>query len=300
MSTIYILDELNIPEAQKIQEVLSPHYEVKAISGLDALKEELTGETQAVVLSNYSPQPNTLLKSAQIKAILPTVACIEVCAQKESVDLSDPSFDFDFLLSPITKLDLLSRVSTALRQTELLSNVEASAQLDEVTQLYNRRYFLKRLNEEISLSKRHLSPLSCVIIGVDYFQLYLDSYGYDFVNDVVCSMAKAVQEHKRNEDIIARIGDDEIGLLLPRSTEKGAKILAERIIQSIQGIDFKSGENTEILSVHSGIAGFPLTNEDKGADADAVVRYARHALHNARCSSDNPSVTMFSEIKPAI
>ncbi len=296
MSTIYILDEPNITELKQIQDVLNPHYKLLPLSGLDALNEELKGQSYAVVLMPFSPGKPLV---AQVKSTLPTATCIEICAEQEAEKISGHSFETDFLISPMTSLDILSRVSTALRQSELLANVEASAQQDEITQLYNRRYFLQRLNEEISLSKRHMSPLACVIIGVDFFQLHLDSYGYDFVNNIVCKMADVIQTHKRNEDIIARIGDDEIGLLLPRSTEKGAKILANRIVQSIQGVEFHSGKDIETLSIHSGIAGFPLSDPDEVADADALVRYARHALHNARCTKKE-RVTIFSQIKPQI
>jgi diguanylate cyclase (GGDEF)-like protein len=159
---------------------------------------------------------------------------------------------------------------------------------------------MQRLGEEISLSRRHLSPLCCVVVGINLYQVYLDSYGYNFINALLRFLADKIGGMIRHEDIVARLGDDEIALLLPRSSEKGAKIITDRLVQQLNEAIFKFGNYEEEVSVCAGIAGYPLS-DGSSADADVIIRYARHALHQARNTDhDDSGVQLFSEIKPAL
>ncbi len=300
MTKICIFNDPTVPEADFIEQTLRGFYPVVRVDSWATLDQQLKSQESTVVIFTAPPEKLNA-QMAQIKAMLPVAACICVNTQEEAQKIPGFQFDADFLLTPLTRFEVLSRVATAARQTEMLTNIETSAQLDEVTQLYNRRYFINRLNEEISLSRRHMSPLAVMVFGVNFFQMYLDSYGYGYVNELIRHIALVVQNHKRQEDIIARIGDDEIGLLLPHSTPKGARPLADRIIRTIQETPHQCGNIEEEITVHAGVAGYPSDDAaDKDeADADALIRYARHALHNARCSIDR-SVQVFSEIKPVL
>nr|MBX2860647.1 GGDEF domain-containing protein [Vampirovibrio sp.] len=228
------------------------------------------------------------------------IGMIQVMNHEDAQTLPGHQFEVDFLLPPLTRFEVLSRVSTALRHSETLSSLESSTQTDEVTQLYNRTYFLKRLAGEIALSKRHESPVCCVVLGINYYQVFLDSYGYEFINGLLKHLAVIIKSHIRQEDMVARVGDEELALLLPRSSEKGAQVMTERIIRSVLELPFEFEEQTEEITLHAGIAGYPMIEESdtQEADADALIRYARHALHNAK-SSESRTIQCFGEIKPA-
>ena len=320
MSTIYLIDDTLADEKKLLRETLSAHYNVKMVPTIQALGGVLKEQTQAVVIFRAEPK-KMALQTAQIKNVLSSAACILVCEQADVEHVPGVRFEWDFLPSPMTSFDILSRVSTALRQTELQARIDSFAQLDEITQLYNRRYFLNRLNEEISLARRHHTQLACAVIGINFYQAFLDSYGYDFVNDLLRTVAAVVQEHKRNEDVIARISDDEIALLLPRSSEKGAGLQSSRILKAVSDLDFKFGDVTESISLATGVVGFPVQETierrnaatgDEKINADVLLRYARHALHNARhqadfgdeCAEDEAEPTiplaLFSEIQPTL
>ena len=296
MATIYLFSDQPFPEAELVQDSLklvkNPLQEVRT---WEALENELVGQKQAIVLLNI-PVAEIPVMVSRIKHTLKTAACIVLLSNEQRDYQPFTQVDADFLWRPIQPFELLSRVATANRLTELLSTLEETAQQDEVTLLYNRRYFINRLNEEISLSKRHLSPLSCVVLGINFYQIYLDSYGYGFIHQFLKYIASLVQAEVRQEDILARISDDEIGLLLPRSTEKGAKILTDRILHKLNQIQFKDGANEEAITLRAGIAGYPLVDE-ASADADSLIRYARHALYQARCSKKE-TVCLFSQIQP--
>ncbi|MBY0404609.1 MAG: GGDEF domain-containing protein [Cyanobacteria bacterium] len=305
MTAIYLLSATptTFTGFEQIRSIVGALYPIREVASMEALQGLLESEKEAVVVFHVqTPQISPLVN--QIKGILSTASCIAVMdPEPNDVLLSDQAgllAECDLLLTPLKGYEILSRISSAVRLTELRAVIEASSHMDEVAPLFNRKYFSDRLNSEISLSKRHLSPLCVVVIRLNFFQVYVDSYGYDFVVNILKYMAGIVKKQVRQEDIIARVSDDEIALLLPRSTEKGAKTLVSRIIQELTTQLYYDkaymGDDGEELSAHAGVAGFPIPDDDS-ADADSLIRYARHALHQARCSEDN-LIMLFSEIQP--
>ncbi len=304
MTSILILTDA-LSETQpnfafRVAEVVGERYPVQSIGSVQALFDALGDPLQAVVLLQAEPDRLvTLLR--QCRNLLPgtvLVALYPANATGEAYSVLDT--DCLFLTEGFTDFQLLAVIAAAVRQAELLSSIADSTQLDEVTNLFNRRYFMLRLSEEISLSRRHLSPLCCVILSVDLYRMYLDSYGYTFVNALLRFLADKVGGMVRHEDMIARIGDDEIAILLPRSTEAGAKIFTSRLVQNLNQLVFKYGNYVEDIAVCAGVAGYPFADMPN-ADADTVVRYGRHALYQAKANPDSPQkVQLFSEIRPAL
>lgn len=210
-----------------------------------------------------------------------------------------------FLKSPMTEFEVQSALSGAMQISTLQQRLGIMNREDEVEGLYNRRYFLHRVDEEMSLARRHLSPLACVVISVRFLPMYVDSYGYQFLQSLFRHLHHAVHEHIRQEDIVARLSDEEVAILLPRSTEKGARVLANRILMSIQSTTFDYDGNKEDIEPYAGIAGYPFADNSEG-NAETVVRYARHALHRAKCQDkdekgdDDVAIELFSNIQPAL
>ncbi len=303
MTAIFVLADAGLSDAGEVEKHLSSvagkRYAIEVVSTLDALQNRLEDVRQAVVFFSASIEKTAPLIQ-QCRSLLPGTAFVSII--DEAVASKPPVLETDchFVRRPLDPFILLTQLSGAVRQAELLAAIADTAQLDESTSLYNRRHFIQRLGEEISLSKRHLSPLCCVTLGVNFYQMYLDSYGYDFINELLRYLADKIGSVVRHEDIVARISDDEIAILLPRSTEKGAKVFTNRLILDLNASVFKYGGYEEEISICAGLAGYPFADNSK-ADADTVIRYARHALHQARCSSaEHVKVQLFSEIKPAL
>lgn len=188
----------------------------------------------------------------------------------------------------------------AMRQAQLLATLSESAQRDEVSNLFSRPYFMTRITGELSLAKRHQAELSLVVLGLDCYQLYLDSYGYRFVNAMLRFLGEQIIGMIRHEDVMARIGDDEIGILLPRSTEIGAKTLATRMVQALNSLVFSYGGHTEEMLVSAGVVAYPVANANC-PDADTLLRYGRHALYQSKADEDEACrVCLFSEIVPTL
>jgi diguanylate cyclase (GGDEF)-like protein len=304
MTTIYVLGEgftsASAELAARLAVLAAGRYPVETIDTLSDLQTHLFRKKQAVVV--FSAKPEALLSILnECRSVLSSVGFVAVL--EDGVlpgDVPVLEMGCHFLRSPFDEFELMNQLAAAVRHCELLAAVAGVDQSDEVTNLFNRRYLMQRLGEEISLSKRHLSPLCCVVLGINLYQIYLDSYGYNFMNALLHFLGDKIGGMIRHEDVVARIGDDEIAILLPRSTEKGAKIFTDRLVHNLNGATFQYGTYEEGVSVCAGVAGYPLP-DGVGADADVVIRYARHALHQARhADQDEARVQLFSEIKPAL
>lgn len=303
MTAVFILtDGLAIaPDAleAQLEAENGSRFLIKQVAGVAELQERLPKDKKAVVFFS-APAEAALALIEGCRGMRPGTAFIMVARNDQSPTFQELELDCHILRQPFDTADLLGRLNAALRQGELLQTLADCTQTDEVTNLYNRRYYIQRLSEEISLSRRHLSPLCCVVVGVNFYQMYLDSYGYNFINALLRFLADKITGMVRHEDIIARIGDDEIAVLLSRSTEKGAKVFTDRLVRDLNATIFKYGTYEEEISVCAGVAGYPLP-DFAGADADTLIRYARHALHQAKVATDDAKkVQLFSEIRPAL
>jgi diguanylate cyclase (GGDEF)-like protein len=165
---------------------------------------------------------------------------------------------------------------------------------------------MERMDKELLFAKQHELPVACVVVNLDFFTVYLDSYGYSVTMEMVHYAASILQQQVRQEDVIARIRDDEFAMLLPQCSELGAQVLCERILAKLANTPFlKTLENgnpvEESLSFHAGVAGFPLVYEES-VDADSLLRYAQHALHVSKFANDNDEdpVQLISAIRPVL
>lgn len=297
MTHLYVLAEKQAEKlAARATNTVGERYPVQVIEDEQTLLEKLPGSRHAIILAAIDPT-RFLALLQQCRGVLPSTTLVGILHEAES---SVPALDMDchLLTADFTDFDLLSRIASAVRQAELLATIADTSQLDEVSSLFNRRYFMQRTSEDISLSKRHLSPLCVVILSIDYYRMYLDSYGYSFINALFRFLADKINGMIRHEDTVARLGDDEIAILLPRSTEAGARIFTARLVENLNQLSFQYGAYVEDIAVSAGLVGYPLTDFPQ-ADADTLVRYGRHALHQAKADSEEGTkVCLFSEIRP--
>jgi two-component system, cell cycle response regulator len=129
--------------------------------------------------------------------------------------------------------DFLSRLATV--SSICLENVchyeqtVISALTDALTGLYNRRYLLRRLDEEIKRAARYQQVLSCLFVDADHFKRINDQYGHHVGDLVLRELADRVREQMRASDVVTRYGGEEFAALLPQTTGSDARSLAERI-----------------------------------------------------------------------
>ena len=151
----------------------------------------------------------------------------------------------DFALKPLRPKELLTRLRRVLRERALLAErMRMEEQLreltitDDLTKLHNSRYFFKQLQSEMDRALRYSHPLSLLLIDVDDFKHYNDTYGHLEGDKVLVSLGEVIQGCLRKNDSGYRYGGDEFTAVLPETRGKEATTVAERIREGFGAIDF--------------------------------------------------------------
>lgn len=115
----------------------------------------------------------------------------------------------------------------------------AISEVDDLTGVYNYRFFERALQEAVTVSDRSSAPLSLLIIDIDHFKHVNDKYGHLAGNQVLCTLAQTLQEMVRDADTVARYGGEEFTILLPGITMSEGHAVAERIRKRVEDMAFE-------------------------------------------------------------
>ena len=160
---------------------------------------------------------------------------------------------------------------------------------DEVTGLYNRRFFSIRLEEEVSRYRRFNHPVSVMLIDLDAFKDINDELGHGAGDDTLRDMADILLKYSRGINVICRYGGDEFAVLLVETSKAGARLYADRIRQVLATYPFANGRR---VTASFGIAALP---EDVEPAADDLIRAADEALYAAKRAGKN-RVSVFEDV----
>lgn len=151
---------------------------------------------------------------------------------------------------------------------------------DDLTDVYNRRYFYEKLEEEIKRSERYRTVLSLIMLDIDYFKHFNDTHGHQAGDSVLRDVALLLRNNVREQDLVARYGGEEFAIILPETGKQVAGKLAERIrgCLSAQAFHFKETLQSGKLTISLGVATFP---EDAKSLND-LVETADRALYKAK------------------
>jgi len=185
----------------------------------------------------------------------------------------------------------------ALRLDSAYKEIEtSSAQLkefsfkDEVTGLYNRRFFSIRLEEEVSRYRRFNHPVAVVLLDLDGFKEINDELGHAAGDETLRGMAEILLKYSRGINVICRYGGDEFAVLLVETSKGGARLYADRIRYVLPGFHFVHGRR---VTASFGIASLP---EDVTPAPDALIRAADEALYAAKRAGKN-RVSVYEDIR---
>jgi len=203
---------------------------------------------------------------------------------------------FDYIKTPVDNQELVVRVKNMLKIKELRDKLKTLATTDELTGLHNRKYLLERMEQEISRAKRYGNALSVLLFDLDFFKVVNDIYGYEWGDVLLRSIADKLKQLIRKEDIITRYGDEEFVVVLPNTSEDNAFLFAERFRKDIEKMEFipAGEEERHPITISGGISTFPCL-PDTEEDANTIIRYAEHALYNAKKRGKN-KIVQFSQL----
>lgn len=203
---------------------------------------------------------------------------------------------YDLIKTPVDNDELSIRAKSLIKIKDLRDKINQVSTTDELTGLHNRKYLHERLEQEISRAKRYGTKLSCLLFDLDFFKVVNDIYGYDWGDVLLRSIADKLKQLIRKEDILTRYGDEEFLLILPNTSEENAFLFAERFRRDIEKMEFipAGEEERHPITISGGISTYPcLENVDE--DVNTIIRYAEHALYNAKKRGKN-KIIQFSQI----
>jgi len=163
---------------------------------------------------------------------------------------------------------------------EANKKISHQAATDELTELFNRRYFNECLTAALSASRRHTYPLSMIMIDLDHFKSVNDNYGHSTGDLILKTFSNLLREMIRTEDVAARWGGEEFIVLLPHTASDAAAALAERIRIAFE--QQSDGATKIVLS-----ASFGVVQSQESDDADTLIRRADGALYQAKREGRN-------------
>lgn len=180
------------------------------------------------------------------------------------------------------------------------SNIEAGyhdeiyrlTTIDGLTQVYNKRYFLKELQRELNRSLRHGRELSLILCDIDHFKATNDTYGHLAGDYILRQVAQLMRQHIRRDDIIARYGGEEFVLLLPELGKAKAAPLAEKLRELVASRTFEFDNVAVAVTLSMGIADLSehrgtMARHGRGNDCFALIRLADERLYRAKQAGRN-------------
>lgn len=188
-------------------------------------------------------------------------------------------------LIQITDATLSVKREHALRSRSERLGRQAST--DALTGAYNRRFFDERFTAEFGRAQRQTAPLSLIMLDVDYFKLYNDTYGHPAGDKVLVSIVKALKSQlNRPTDVVARYGGEEFAIILPDSNAEGSQIIAERLRGAVSNLNIPHSESAvaDRITISIGIATY---QPDTDCNTICFLEMADTALYDAKHGGRN-------------
>ena len=173
----------------------------------------------------------------------------------------------------------MARLETVNRFLEDVSNT------DQLTKLNNRHYFVKRYHEEYRRAQRHGDTISVIMLDIDHFKHFNDTYGHLAGDQCLVAVAKALSDCiSRAGDSLARFGGEEFIVLLTHTDLDGAHTVAERLRQAVEAIELELEEQTVSVTISLGVASIVPNSPDH---PEQLIQTADEALYSAKQQGRN-------------
>jgi diguanylate cyclase (GGDEF)-like protein len=180
-------------------------------------------------------------------------------------------------ISDITQLDLKT----------MSDNLEIISQIDVLTGLYNRRYFNEAYDREWKSAVRLKAPISLIMIDIDFFKKYNDTYGHLKGDECLAAIAGEIKKNAmRPRDVASRFGGEEFIMMLPETDLDGAVFLVKSLLKAVENLNIEHEsspiDNRVTLSI-----GIISLIPNKNNDMDTLLKMSDDALYEAKKDGRN-------------
>jgi len=171
------------------------------------------------------------------------------------------------------------RLSLSLANLKLREMLRGQSIRDALTGLFNRRYFEESLNRELSRAGRMRRPVSLVMIDLDHFKRFNDTFGHQAGDTLLREVAKVFKSRIRAGDLACRYGGEEFAIIVTDSDTQGALVCIESVRDAIGALDLHHhGQSLGSVTISAGIASFPI----HGGNPEDLIHAADQALYKAK------------------
>ena len=158
------------------------------------------------------------------------------------------------------------------------------ATTDGLTELYNHRYFQEQMRMQVEQAKRYEAPFSLIIIDIDFFKKFNDTFGHQAGDAVLKQVAQLLKQSVRATDIVCRYGGEEMSIILPNTPKDMSVITAEKICKRVAAKRFRLNNSQESnVTISLGVATFP----DDGTSAAEIIEAADKRLYQSKNNGRN-------------
>lgn len=213
--------------------------------------------------------------------------CIPMIAQGETLGLlylsAERTEDLSIAKQQIART-VAEQVALAIANLRLRETLQSQSIRDPLTGLFNRRYLEEFLSQEIHRSQRNHYEIGIVMLDIDHFKHFNDTFGHDAGDVVLQEVGKLLKSQVRGSDVACRYGGEELTLIFPETSLEQTADRAEALREAIAQLQLNySGKALGTITASLGVASFP----DQGLTGEAIVQAADAALYRAKEAGRN-------------
>ncbi len=175
-----------------------------------------------------------------------------------------------------TQVRVMERYLNQVRRLAL--RLQDLSTRDSLTGLHNHGYLLTRIEEEISLARRHARSLSIIILDLDNFKDVNDRHGHLVGDEVLRRIAQAIQQRVRQHDVVGRYGGDEFCIIMPQTDKLGALATVEKLLEAMDELSVELRGWTDGTTFSSGVCTYP----EDGRSVHTLIAYADSLLYREK------------------
>lgn len=293
--SILIVDT-DIRHAERLQSYLAPEHDVDIlVHPADAVFQVTGKQYELALVSMALTDFDPLRVCSQIRTVehtrnLPIILVADEADRARVVRGLDLGVN-DFIMRPVERNELSARVRTQIRRArytielrQSVNNTLALAVTDDMTGLYNRRYFDRHLGVMLGKAQGQDRDMALMILDIDHFKAVNDTHGHDIGDAVLREFAARLRRNVRGVDLACRFGGEEFVVLMPDTDVRQAEAVAERVRQAIADRPFEVGAGRPLaVTVSAGVS----LHENQTDTPETLIKRADVALYRAKREGRN-------------
>lgn len=285
---ILVVDDSPFIRATVSRELTAHGAQVVCADGAQAALESLQNHEVDIIITDYHmPEIDGIELVRRVRDLRDyqsaPVLFLSASNQRDVIVRALDAGANDFIRKPFEAAELLARIRSFARISDLTKKLHHLATVDELTQMLNRREVMARLQEAWVDARKNESELGCIIADIDHFKRVNDTFGHAAGDSLLQQVSRRIKEHQKDQWVCGRIGGEEFLVLCPNCDIQKTHQRAESLRAAIADHPFDIAMRPHQISISAGVAG--ATPDMQGIHQ--LLHYADEALYQAKNAGRN-------------